>query len=645
MAQPREAGYADYDFLAYDPNAAPPPPIVGAYANGGEGLPPAPAPAYNYAAAEPYGGGGALPAPPPPAVAAYANGGEGYVPPPPSGTGTLPRESAYDFAAAEPYGTSNYAVHAGGDSNTLRSQAAYAPAPLATIPEPAPARSLGTATRSQPPPHLGLGYDPVGAVGPAAMPLETAGRYGLDRNKAGLDTPFVAPVLNTYAKKPSVVGAWRGGQYIPPAEAQRAIDQIAATGRPYVDGPGPLEAVGNALGGAANAAIGAGTAVADIFRPPAAGAESTQPRRITGGPALPDPELAADPPVTSLPRFLSPGYAAQQNQGPIDRMRANAGELKDNFLGLFGGGGAPPPPTTASAATGTGVSAQESDRDRLGIIADYIPTTGTSPTATASSTAQSAPATGQPGQRRGPIGGLDPSAFHSAQSAQTTLDQRRAKMVADGALNPDGTFTEAALAANAKYLTDGAWNQTAVDKGIVPADALGKPPSWLHLNSVQKGTSLERVEESTASETPATGTATADNSGSSSNSGGDAGWTGSGSSGRRSSGGGGWGGSGGGSGGFSRRSRGFGDDAEPSSRWQDYLDDEDGDGRFSPDEIKRAKFRMKQAQARRGKRGRFGKGKKGSGVPTFPASPQRELVLGNLSAAFDEAFANFPKPR
>lgn len=40
----------------------------------------------------------------------------------------------YNFGAAEPYGTGPRAINAGGDPNTLRSQAAYSPPPRATMP-------------------------------------------------------------------------------------------------------------------------------------------------------------------------------------------------------------------------------------------------------------------------------------------------------------------------------------------------------------------------------------------------------------------------------------------------------------------------------------------------------------------------------
>jgi hypothetical protein len=58
--------------------------------------------------------------------------------------------------------------------------------------------------------------------------------------------------------------------------------------------------------------------------------------------------------------------------------------------------------------------------------------------------------------------------------------------------------------------------------------------------------------------------------------------------------------------------------------------------------MKAAKRKMKLALAKRGKKGRM---RDKSNVPSFPESPQRQLVLGNLSSAFDEAFATFPKPR
>lgn len=60
----------------------------------------------------------------------------------------------YDFAAAEPYGVSDRAIHAGGDSTTLRSQEAYGPPPLATIPEP-PASPLVRAGTPAPAAHGG----------------------------------------------------------------------------------------------------------------------------------------------------------------------------------------------------------------------------------------------------------------------------------------------------------------------------------------------------------------------------------------------------------------------------------------------------------------------------------------------------------
>jgi hypothetical protein len=245
---------------------------------------------------------------------------------------------------------------------------------------------------------------------------------------------------------------------------------------------------------------------------------------------------------------------------------------------------------------------------------------------------------------------LDPSAYLSqlAKNDDRTFNDQSEqgkfieRLIADKYLDKNGNFT--AVAGADGTLKNGTWTQVAVDAGLVSADKLGKKASFVDMLPYQAAKGAPAgVTESTASETPATG-APAANSGAPSNSGGNSDWVDYGGGGSRSprSSGGNWGGSSGRSYG-SRSSRSFGDDGEVSNRWQDYAEDEDGDGQFSAAEIKRAKFRMKQAQKRRGKKGRFGKG--GSNVPSFPDSPQRQLVLSNLSGAFDEAFANFPKPR
>jgi hypothetical protein len=628
--------------------------------------------------------------------------------------GAVPYSPPYNFAAAEPNVMSPYAVErTRGDTMwELGTQENYTPPPRVTIDPP-------------PPPFF------MGGGGDGVLPTAS-----VDRNKAGLDKPFAPPVLNTYDKQDSVIGGWRGGRYISPAETQSALDQIAATGQPVGGSTGPLETVGNLIGSGASALGALGTGIADFFAPPPVGAQEQPTREITGAP---DPTLAAAPPtVTSLPTFKKSqtGYAASVGhaQGPggmFDRIGTETAKTLDELdkgagfiLGAITGqdknngvaaalapGGAPLPGTPKTGETNRNPNDYTYDEDpyasRTPTGTPYWPVPGSSlpdnyqypkhqkvPNYVPGATLTDADRAGLPMREKTPMGTqtgfgerpdvvsyeerwaqerqknapiaqetktasgpkrpssiLDPSAYLSqlAKNDDRTFNDQSEqgkfieRLIADKYLDKNGNFTAAAGADGT--LKNGAWTQVAVDAGLVSADKLGKKASFVDMLPYQatKGAAAG-VTESTASETPATG-APAANSGTSSNSGSNATWVdygGGGSRGSRSSGGN-WGDSSGRSFG-SRSGRSFGsDDGEPSSRWQDYAEDEDGDGQFSAAEIKRAKFRMKQALKRRGKKGRFGKGK--TGVPSFPDSPQRQLVLSNLSGAFDEAFANFPKPR
>jgi hypothetical protein len=605
--------------------------------------------------------------------------------------GAVPYSPPYNFAAAEPNVMSPYAVErTRGDTMwELGTQENYTPPPRVTI-DPAP---------TPPPFFMGGGGDGV---------LSTS----VDRNKAGLDKPFAPPVLNTYDKQDSVIGGWRGGRYISPAETQSALDQIAATGQPAGNSTGPLETIGNALGSGA-AALGAlGTGIADFFMPPPAGAAglNEQYRQETAARQkplqAPDPTLAATPPSelyggpsgvpddpnrrNRIDRLYPSGEfspssvtygapaVAQQEPAPSGGSGGGFGNPFDIFKGLQNNNGAAA--STAQPTPGNpldllkdlqnnrGAPAGELYGGPSGVADDparkyridrmspsgefpdssvtYTPEgvslpKRTAPTAQETKTAAS-------GNR---ATGLRAEAFGQPMGAFMTPEMRalHQDLYRKGAIKPDGTFTDAQMADAQKrgYVdANGNWTAAAANdpNNPLPIDPamVGTTARWHDLLAAKKTPS--GVTESTASETPATPSpAAAANSGTSSNSGNNAGSS-------SNSGGGGYrnysnsGGSSGRSYG-SRSGRSFGsdDDGEPSSRWQDYAEDEDGDGQFSAAEIKRAKFRMKQAQKRRGKKGRFGKGK--TNVPSFPDSPQRQLVLSNLSGAFDEAFANFPKPR
>lgn len=723
----------------YDPYAVPPPPtstsgtlpmadqsmyaapIQAQYQPGGTSYEPPYDPGAQYGAATGATAYQYAPAPAP--TDAYNSAPPGAYPSTP-----LPAPPPPNYAAAEPYGTGPHAINAGGDFNTLRSQSAYSPPPLATRIEP----SANTLTNNP------LATTP--RVGEAnADPARPPQAPSLDRNTAGLDKPFTPPVLSTFDKKPSVVGAWQGGKYVSPAESQATFDQIASTGQPIGDSTGPLETLANTVGGGLSAL---GTGIANFFAPPPTGAEGTPPREITGAP---DPSLAAAPPtVTSLPSFKSPGYAAQQNQGassgnPWGQMM---GDLVSNISGnwdpsfslepgaspeaygrygqmafddaqnarrtgylqhanfrtadssqpspTFGGGWDPwgtayegrtvagqpitgPPRDTASRQEkGTTPSLFDRARDSFGtelaITRDGLDkgagfivgaitgepndqgiatALGAPQGVGAQEVAASTPKKTSPTSASKPTG-LRAEAFGQPAGAFMTPEARSMfrDFYSNGIIGTDGRFSTqtVGLLKEKGYVDDaGNWTEAAAGDPTLPIkpEAVGTTARWHHYQ--RAGGTPAGVTESTASETPAAAAPVETaNSGSSSNSGGN-----SSNYGNRSSGGGrSYGGSSGGysgGGGYSRRSRSFGDNDEPSSRWQDYLDDEDGDGQFSAAEIKRAKFRMKQAQKRRGKKGRLGKGK--TTMPSFPDSPQRQLVLGNLSSAFDEAFANFPKPR
>jgi hypothetical protein len=91
-----------------------------------------------------------------------------------------------NYGAAEPYGTSAQAIHAGGDSTTLRSQSAYSPPPMATVNtfynNPLSPSRLGTANADPARP-------PMGASRPTPLPTPTPSSPAVDQRVAASGTP------------------------------------------------------------------------------------------------------------------------------------------------------------------------------------------------------------------------------------------------------------------------------------------------------------------------------------------------------------------------------------------------------------------------------------------------------------------------
>ena len=239
-----------------------------------------------------------------------------------------------------------------------------------------------------------------------------------------------------------------------------------------------------------------------------------------------------------------------------------------------------------------------------------------------------------------------PVSKSSLPMAASKMEVWRRELEDGDVIDANGNWKKSALQrfSDEDYIdANGNWTEKA--RSIVRDDRIGKPAQWTDYKKFQLGESSNAPSETGGSTeqaaTPPVTNGPVTNSDIASNTSTDGGsdWVDYGSS-KKSSGWRDYGSSSGGGGSSGRSSRSSGGSSGGfSSRWQDYAEDSDGDGQFSPAEIKAAKKKMKMAMMKRGKMGR---GKKGSMIQR-PTSPIRKTTLANLSTAFGRPVGGWPE--
>lgn len=263
---------------------------------------------------------------------------------------------AYNHGSAEPdYAATNpFAIRAGGDPNTLRSQAAYSPPPLATVPEPrlpynyaAAEPSLNDRTllmRDTAPidPLQKIQYE-ADTRGPYAIPDNLGRLLGLDPDDPTTD------MANQITRN---LYDWGGDRL---SESARGLGEMAAFAPTYLDTMlgRPIRAIGD-LAGPQVGGVGEDLrefweTTEDIFGPHGMGIRQAQSTFDPLGEAL--SETVVDPLRAGLSRLDSPAW--REYEELRDKFGAEEATGKDlqelinaPFLTIDG---EPPPPSTLGA--------------------------------------------------------------------------------------------------------------------------------------------------------------------------------------------------------------------------------------------------------------------------------------------------------
>ena len=391
-----------------------------------------------------------------------------------------PASAPLNFAAAEPYGVSDRAIHAGGDSNTLRSQGAYSPPPL-THRVSAPATSPSAHGN----PNTSSGSAMYGSGGVKAYNNGYPGTFG-----QAMGSTQAAPVREPYQGIPNYAGLparrRRGlldgvpenllwGLNTDPATADNGVywDDVMNPGGWLSEPQYELDDQGNPIYGRGEAFI-----MAQPFGGGSAGLGSRNGRAPRSSrPVTAGREMPSAPESLPLPEPAQPlrtGGSPGPRSYPTLAQRVGA-TTPDG--GIVGPGGRVVYPRTSQVATPNTIPLPAKTQSTVpGTTPGFKGVPGTSPPPGASPASRAIPGTSPP-----PLSPQAQAALNQAQARARMTTQQRAQ--AQNAARVQAQFTAPATAPNRggwgakKALAALAGTGLAVGSAFEAADQTTREPS------------------------------------------------------------------------------------------------------------------------------------------------------------------------